>query len=169
MAGTPQMTMEKTLEFTINFPPSELDIPIFHAPQQGAEQNYLEIYVRASGKADNIRYGPGTPEERFAFKDLKLVYRMALDIYPDPRIQIEDAKDGEEMERIKSEQEAIRQQEAIQKAAAKEAAIAAKQEALLKLNANNEGNEDDDDMDDSEKEAGSQSDSNASGSGSKSK
>ena len=30
-AGTPQMTMEKTLEFTINFPPPELDIPLFHA------------------------------------------------------------------------------------------------------------------------------------------
>lgn len=33
MAGTPQMTMEKTKEFTINFPAPELDLPMFHAAQ----------------------------------------------------------------------------------------------------------------------------------------
>lgn len=168
-AGTPQMTMEKTLEFTINFPAPEMDIPLFHAAQHGAEQNYLELYVRASGRADNIRYGPGTPEDRFAFKDLKLVYRMALDIFPDPRIQIEDAKDGEDQIRRKNEQDAMREQERIQKEAAKVAAIAAKQEALEKLKAGNEDRDDDDDMDGSEGAEGSHSDSGASGSGSKGK
>jgi hypothetical protein len=29
--GTPAMTMEKTKEFTINFPAPELDLPMFHA------------------------------------------------------------------------------------------------------------------------------------------
>jgi len=162
------MTMEwKTKEFTINFSAPEMDAPLFHAAQHGGEPNYLEIYVRKSGKADKIPYGGA--EERFKFADLKLVYRMALDIYPDPRMQIEDAKDDEDMIRMKSEQNAIKEQERIQQEAKKVAAIAAKKEALDNLNKRRGDDDDDDDMDGSEGGEGSHSDSNASGSGTKSK
>lgn len=91
-----------------------------------------------------------------------------MDIFPDPRMQIEDAKDDEDFVRRQSEQAAIKEQERIQKEAAKVAAIAAKKEALDKLNQRG-GDEDDEDMDGSEGGEGSQSDSNASGSGTKSK
>jgi hypothetical protein len=44
--------MEKTKEFTINFPAPEIDAPLFHAAQHGGEPNYLELFVRPSGKAE---------------------------------------------------------------------------------------------------------------------
>ena len=103
-AGPPQMTMEKTKEFQINFPAPELDMPVFHASQQGGESNYLEIYVRTSGNAANIKYGVAD-NEKINFQHLKLVYRIAMDIFPDPRIEIEDAKDQEDLQRHRVEME----------------------------------------------------------------
>ena len=92
LVGPPQMQMVKaTQEFIINFP-GRLD-DIFHSQ----DQKYLEIYVSTRGRVDQIAYGK-PDNERINIKHLSLIYRIRCDIYPDPRTEIEDAKDREDYE-----------------------------------------------------------------------
>lgn len=96
IVGPPQMQMVKqTMEFIINFP-GPLD-DIFHSQ----DQKYLEIYVSTRGNFDKIAYGK-PDNERINVKHLQLAYRLKCDIYPDPRTEIEDAKDREDYEAAKA-------------------------------------------------------------------
>ena len=83
----------------------------------GGEQHWLEIYLRPGQKVDNIRYGE-PDNERIQFGVLKCAYRMPMDIYPDPRIQIEDAHDKQAFEDMQSKAAAAKEEERLRKEAA---------------------------------------------------
>ena len=85
----------QTKEFILDFPGPLEDI--FHSQ----DQKYLEIYVSVRGNVDKIAYGK-PDNERINIKHLSLAYRMKCDIYPDPRTEIEDAKDREDYEAAKA-------------------------------------------------------------------
>ena len=93
LAGPPQMQLNKdTMEFIIDFP-GPLD-KIWHNKEDPV---YLEIYVRTGGDPTKIKYG--VPDnERIDVRHLKLTHRQKMDIFPDPRTEIEDAKDREDYE-----------------------------------------------------------------------
>jgi len=105
LVGPPQMQMDKTtLEFIISFPGPLEDI--FHSE----DQKYLEIYISVRGSADKIAYGK-PDNERINVKHLSLAFRLKMDIYPDPRTEIEDAKDREEYENAKAAEVSRKEEE----------------------------------------------------------
>jgi hypothetical protein len=109
LIGPPQMQMVKpTLEFIMNFPGPLEDI--FHSQ----DPKVLEIYVSTRGAVDKIPYGKPN-QERIDIRHLTLAYRIKCDIMPDPRTEIEDAKDREDYEQAKSAELARKEEERKQK------------------------------------------------------
>lgn len=53
------------------------------------------------GAVDKIQYGK-PDNERINIKHLQLAFRLKCDIHPDPRTEIEDAKDREDYEAAKN-------------------------------------------------------------------
>ena len=95
-------------EFIINFPGPLEDI--FNSQ----DAKYVEIYVSTRGRVDQIAYGK-PDNERINIKHLTLAYRIPCHIYPDPRTEIEDAKDREEYEMAKAAEFARKEEERKQK------------------------------------------------------
>ena len=74
---------------------------ILTLPLEGAfyasPQNFLELYVRK--KPDTIPYSqPG--EEKIKVEDLEFAMRVPLELIPDPRVMIENAKDMEKRKKL---------------------------------------------------------------------
>jgi len=97
-----------TKEFIMNFPGPLEDI--FHSQ----DEKYIEIYVSTRGKVDAIPYGKPS-NDRVKVKDLMLCFRLRCDIFPDPRTEIEDAKDREEYENARAADVARKEEERKQK------------------------------------------------------
>jgi len=106
VVGPPQMQLNKdTMEFIIEIPG-----PIEDLWHNKEDPRYVEIYVRKTGNVSGIKYGVADAE-RIKVDSLSLVHRQKLDIYPDPRTEIEDAKDREDYEVEKAQAAARREQE----------------------------------------------------------
>ena len=98
----------QTKEFIMSFPGPLEDI--FHSE----DEKFIEIYVSTRGKVDQIPYGKPS-NDRVKVKDLHLCFRIKCDIYPDPRTEIEDAKDREEYENARAADVARKEEERKQK------------------------------------------------------
>lgn len=66
------------------------------------------------GDVTKIQYGK-PDNERINIKHLQVVYRVRCDIFPDPRTEIEDAKDREDYEQAKAAELARKEEERKQK------------------------------------------------------
>jgi hypothetical protein len=110
VVGPPQMQLNReTTEFIIDIPG-----PIEDLWHNKEDPRYVEIYVRKTGDHLKIKYG--VPDsERIKVDALHLVHRQKLDIFPDPRTEIEDAKDREDYEQEKAAAAARREEERAQK------------------------------------------------------
>ena len=90
----------------------------------------VEIYVREK-QIDKIVYGGEV--ERVDVKHLKCVLRMPVELYPDPRVMIEDGRDEQDREQRKQEQE---QRDAAERERQKALAMDRAKERMEKLKAN---------------------------------
>ena len=69
------------------------------------DEKFLEVYLRDKGDVNNIKYG--VPDnERIKVEHLALVYRIKCENVPDPRTEVEDARD---LEMYQAEQERKKQ------------------------------------------------------------
>lgn len=128
VVGPPQMQLNKdTMEFII-----ELPGPLENVWHDKEDPKYVEIYVRKTGNIGAIKYG--VPDnERIKVDSLSLVHRQKLDVFPDPRTEIEDAKDREDYEIEKAAAAARREEDRQQKEAEDQVRREAKRKAMEAL------------------------------------